>query len=326
MLAQVATMTVLGRSAAGTGDVSALTTLPTSVQDNITRLGTLATALTSSVSVALTGVTNNLGTITSGVWNAGAVTSSGTVAGVAGNFSGLLTVSGCGTHDFVSAGNFGNDIRAKNTANSTTATAGLIVQQDGTYQGALRAFSALFTTSGVNIANSVKLSSDAPAGLSVAATDASGGAIRFYSGGTTLRATLETDGGWTFGAPTGGSKGVSTINTAGDQYKNGTAYTNPDYVFEHWATGKIERFIANEGASVYVGLRPLADVEAFARAHFVLPRIADWRAGKTGSGGIFGGGDAVLASIEEAYLYLFQHDAAIQALQAEVKALRERIH
>jgi hypothetical protein len=57
MLAQVATMTVLGRSAGGTGDVSALTTLPTGVQDNITRLGT----------------------ITSGVWNAGAITSSGKI-------------------------------------------------------------------------------------------------------------------------------------------------------------------------------------------------------------------------------------------------------
>lgn len=54
MLAQAATMTVLGRSAAGTGDVSALTTLPTTVQDNITRLGT----------------------VVAGVWNAGAVTSS----------------------------------------------------------------------------------------------------------------------------------------------------------------------------------------------------------------------------------------------------------
>ena len=38
-------------------------------------------AFTSSASVALTGTTNNVGTITSGIWNAGAVTSSGSVAG-----------------------------------------------------------------------------------------------------------------------------------------------------------------------------------------------------------------------------------------------------
>lgn len=54
-----------------------------------------ATALTSSAgltydgtNMVLTGTGQTLGTITSGVWNAGAVTSSGTIAGVAGAFSG----------------------------------------------------------------------------------------------------------------------------------------------------------------------------------------------------------------------------------------------
>ena len=55
---------------------------------NITVAGTLGVtgAITSAASVALTGTTNNLGTITSGVWNAGAVTSSGTVTGQSASF------------------------------------------------------------------------------------------------------------------------------------------------------------------------------------------------------------------------------------------------
>jgi hypothetical protein len=42
---------------------------------------TVSGAITSSASVALTGTTNNVGTITTGIWNAGAVTSSGVVKG-----------------------------------------------------------------------------------------------------------------------------------------------------------------------------------------------------------------------------------------------------
>ena len=50
-------------------------------------------AITSATSVALTGTTNNLGTITTGVWNAGAVTSSGGISGTTGTFSGILKIA-----------------------------------------------------------------------------------------------------------------------------------------------------------------------------------------------------------------------------------------
>lgn len=50
-------------------------TIPTAAQDNITRVGT----------------------VVSGVWNAGAVTSSGNIAGVNGSFSGTLGVTGAVT-------------------------------------------------------------------------------------------------------------------------------------------------------------------------------------------------------------------------------------
>jgi len=42
---------------------------------------TVTGAISSAASVALTGTTNNLGTITTGIWNAGAVTSSGATGG-----------------------------------------------------------------------------------------------------------------------------------------------------------------------------------------------------------------------------------------------------
>jgi hypothetical protein len=106
---------------------------------------------------------------------------------------------------------------------------------------------------------------------------------------------------------------------ATDFTRNGTAYTNPDYVLEHWATGKIVQFADREGAKNYDGLRKLCDVEASVRTTYALPRIADWRDGKAGGNGLFGGGEACLASIEEAYLYLFQHEATITQLAKTVK-------
>jgi hypothetical protein len=108
-------------------------------------------------------------------------------------------------------------------------------------------------------------------------------------------------GGVTVGiAPTGGNKGVGTINVAADIYKNNSAYTNPDYVLEYWATGKVEKFADKDGAKDYTGLMPLSDVEEFARKHWHLPRF-----GQASGHGIFSGSDSLLASVEELYLHLF---------------------
>jgi hypothetical protein len=138
-------------------------------------------------------------------------------------------------------------------------------------------------------------------------------------GSTTLATVVRFshDGGIQAGAPTGGSKGLGSANFAADIYKNNTAYTNPDYVLEHWAEGRIVQFLDREGALEYTGLRPIHEVEAFARSRYVLPRIheARVRAGASGMG-LFGGGDAVLASLEEAYLYLFDHERRVAALEA----------
>lgn len=127
--------------------------------------------------------------------------------------------------------------------------------------------------------------------------------------GTSL--TIHADGGVTAGAPTGGSKGAGAFNLAGDIYKNNVAYTSPDYVLEHWATGRIVKYADKEGASDYVGLKPLREVREFARRNLHLPRF-----GQDAGHGLFSGGESLLASLEEAYLYIFELEDRIGKLEA----------
>lgn len=146
------------------------------------------------------------------------------------------------------------------------------------------------------------------------------------AGAPTLAGYFSTTGGLVLGAATGGDKGLGTINVATNIYKNNTAYTNPDYIFEHYFTKKIVKFAKNEGAKTYKGLKPLPEVRNFIEKNHVLPRIWDARkAAKDGKVGLFDGGDALLASIEEAYLYLFKHDARITQLEQENLSLRKDI-
>jgi hypothetical protein len=124
------------------------------------------------------------------------------------------------------------------------------------------------------------------------------------------------DGGVVVGtpsAPAGGSKGAGTINVQTDIYKNNTAYTNPDYVFEHWATGAIVKYASNEGAATYAGLLPLDDLERYVRTHYRFPMITDRPVGA------FGRNDIALALTEQNTLYLFQLNARITALEAAAK-------
>jgi hypothetical protein len=102
------------------------------------------------------------------------------------------------------------------------------------------------------------------------------------------------------------------VNVTGDVRKGGTAYTNPDYVLEHWATGKIEKFADKEGASDYQGLMPLGAVREFAQTNLHLPRF-----GQKAGHGLFSGGDAVLATLEEAYLYIFQLEERVKQLEGK---------
>lgn len=125
------------------------------------------------------------------------------------------------------------------------------------------------------------------------------------------------DGGLLVGMDCTKSQGVGTINLAGDLYQAGTRYDNPDYVFEHFYTGQLLRFGGNAGASTYTGLLSLSDLEKFIKAHYELPRIAQAR-------GIFERQDAALASLEEAYLYIFQLHRQVGELKARLASLEEQ--
>lgn len=168
--------TGVAQVAAGTWSVT--TTLQNAVQDNITRLGTVTmgsfpAANLTGTTLASNVVTSSLttvGTITSGVWNAGALTSSG-----------ILTVNGFGTHTFSASSNSNNSIKVENTNTGNGAIAGLQLANNTGTLGFWRLFGSNYSTSGINIASSVLLESDGANGLTLAATDGSGGDVRIYN-------------------------------------------------------------------------------------------------------------------------------------------------
>lgn len=140
----------------------------------------------------------------------------------------------------------------------------------------------------------------------------------FFGGqavGTTVVAF--SSGAIAVGNATSGLRAAGTINVATDVFKNNTAYSNPDYVLEKWVTGKIEKFIDNEGAKEYQGLRSLEDIEKATKQNFCLPLVNEARERLKNEGGlgIFSGGDSVLASLEEAYIHLFNLNKRISALE-----------
>jgi len=114
----------------------------------------------------------------------------------------------------------------------------------------------------------------------------------------TVAVTIATDQGVVVGAATGGSKGAGSINVSGDIYKNGTAYTNPDYVFEDWAAGGIAKFADRPGAEDYRRWT-LEELETYCRANLRLPGIQDEAMG------MFGRADFLLEKVEEIFLHLF---------------------
>ena len=131
---------------------------------------------------------------------------------------------------------------------------------------------------------------------------------KVYFGGTADGAgtmSYTSTGGLQMGNPTGGNKGSGTINLLGDIYKNNTAYTNPDYVFESWVTGKIEKFKDNPGASGYFGLLPLEMLEDYITKNLDLPRVKSIHVDGGGQG-MFARADIALEKIEELALYIIQ--------------------
>jgi hypothetical protein len=129
-------------------------------------------------------------------------------------------------------------------------------------------------------------------------------------------------GGLTMGAPTGGQKGTGTINVATNIYKNNTAYTNPDYVFEDEFIGRGQGQSRrpnqdredNEGWE-YKPRLPLPALKAHIAQTHRMPNI------RPGPMGIFDRADVLLEIVEENTLYTIENFEKIEALEARLLVL-----
>lgn len=204
-------------------------------------------------------------------------------------------------------------INVQGSLTNNTDNAGLYVLHQGTGGAAFRVRTDSNLT-GDYLAH-ILLNNTSSSATALTVSQYGTGAAQVWQSGAsaTVRATLTT--GLQIGAaPTGGDKGAGTINVSGDIYKNNTAYTNPDYVFEKWATGTIDKFLDKDGAKEYKGLRTIEESEEFARSHYALPLVKEMRE-KVTDMGLFSGGDAVLASLEEAYLYIYDLNKRLKKLE-----------
>jgi hypothetical protein len=117
-------------------------------------------------------------------------------------------------------------------------------------------------------------------------------------------------GGLTLNSPTGGDKGAGTINVAGDIYKNNLAYTNPKWVLQRHYLGLSDREGLYAAPKEYGGLMHLEAHREITRSKYDLPLML-----LSPKGGMFERGDLMLASLEEAYLYIYQLHDRIKALE-----------
>lgn len=118
--------------------------------------------------------------------------------------------------------------------------------------------------------------------------------------------------GLTMGAPTGGDKGVGTINLAADIYKNNTAYTNPKWALKHYFRGTVDKTGAYAPSFDYKGLVPLPQLEVLMSKELELPLMLE-----NPDGGLFERGDMLLASLEEAYIYIVQLHNRVSKLEEQ---------
>lgn len=152
----------------------------------------------------------------------GIVTSAGSsIAEFYGDFQtklyGVLTVSGFGTHTFSAGGTGGNQFQVRNTTAGTANFARVAIGNDASATtGIIQVLSSTYSTSGQDIADSLSIQGTGAGGLNLVANNASG-PIRFYTGGTTLQASLSSagvlsvngTGTHTFAGPLSISKSVS---------------------------------------------------------------------------------------------------------------------
>jgi hypothetical protein len=124
--------------------------------------------------------------------------------------AGLFTWTTFGAHTFAAAGTGANSV----TVGNSTAGAGnygrFLVTSD-TVTSVMDAYSSSFTTAGAQVQAGTLFSGNGTGGVSLAAFHASG-AVRIYSGGGTLRVTIDSRGDQT---NTGAITAASTITAGG---------------------------------------------------------------------------------------------------------------
>lgn len=160
--------------------------------DALTYEGIFPSGITSVVPDATDGA--SLGT-SSVMWSDLYLASGGVINFSNGNLqlnhsTGLLTLSG----NYAVSGTQAGEVSSKiiNATSGASAYTILYVQA-GTANGYLYEYSQGYTTSGLDIASSTRLSAEASGGLTLSATNASA-VIRFTAGGTTVRDTIYSDG------------------------------------------------------------------------------------------------------------------------------------
>jgi hypothetical protein len=221
---------------AGTWSVS--TTLPTAVQDNITRLGTLVAGATGAgFTVAL-----STSTITGSLADA-RLSANVPLLNVANAFTdatdsttsttgAIKTAGGMGIAKSVFVGGNINSVLDANLGNtaSSASTYRIIQLVSGTTNGTIYAYSQGFTTSGLDIAASVHFGAFSAGGLTLDAQNATG-IIRLATGaGGNIRWGVNAAGDWTFGASShiADSNGTPTYSSG----FGGSAFvTGADYAF-----------------------------------------------------------------------------------------------
>lgn len=195
--------------------------------------GTTIQTTDTSANSALIGCAVGSTTCTGGI-KAGPITGStlnltGTLTGVAANLSGLLSVTGFGTHLFSTGGTGGNGLRVRNTTAGTGNYSILELGNDALADNLyIQSFSSTFTTSGRLVAAGALLEARGAGGLSISASDAAGD-IRFYSGATpTLRFQINDAGDWLKGSNVMDSTGTPTVNSG---FRTGNSIVGTDYAF-----------------------------------------------------------------------------------------------
>jgi len=305
--ADVAAGSYLRSGGVNTAPVWSTLTLPNSATTGDILIATGTNAVGSLAAVATGQVLKSAGTGTAPAWTSTPTVTSLTLSstGAALTLSGSTDLGGIAVNSLGIA-RFGINMPS------------LLGEQDNTVQGAFFSFDVRAGQRCFSLFTKVASSSTETERLGIG----SNGDIVLGGGASAAagKVMYTNGGGLQVGAPTGGDKGSGTANFSADVYKNNSAYTNPKWVLRHFYTGSVDESGPFAPPAPYYGLRPLGETEALTRQYHDLPLMR-----MSPDGGLFSRGDLVLASLEEAYLYIFQLHHHLEELERRLAYVeRER--